>query len=374
MTLFLLVFLSLYSVLHAFVIYRAKSLMAGRTLWFVLTCVFSAIMVFGPVIVRLLERADHEPQARALAFVVYPWMGFIFLCFSLFAVTGVLELLLKLSGLLLNFKIPSLAARVPALLCVLTAMAAGIYGTYEARDIRTEYVEIRTSKLPPNVHAVRIAQISDVHLGLLVRQERWMRILDKVRFERPDMFISTGDLVDGDVPSLEDMGRLTDKVVATMGKFAITGNHEAYAGLDRSEEITRELGFQLLRGKAVTVEGAINIVGLDDPAVSQQEDERALLQKVQNGLFTILLKHRPVVPESSRGLFDIQLSGHTHKGQIFPFTWLSRFVFPYQSGLFDLGGGSRLYTSRGSGTWGPPMRVLAPPEVTIIDIVRDENA
>lgn len=373
MTTFVLVFLSLYSALHAFVIFRAKAAFAGRALWLTLACLFSALMVLSPVIVRLLERAGHETEARTLAFVAYPWMGFVFICFSLFLVTGVLDLLLKLVAVLVHLRVPSLSARAPTLLFIGVAAAACVYGAFEARAIRVERVEIRTTRLPPELPSVRVAQISDVHLGLLVRDERWRLILERVRAEHPDIFVSTGDLVDGDVPAPEAMSRLADQIVAPLGKFAITGNHEAYAGLGRSADITHRLGFQLLRGRAVTVAGAINIVGVDDPAVTPEDGESMLLATVQNGLFTLFLKHRPVVPESSLGLFDLQLSGHTHKGQIFPFTWLSRFVFPYQSGLFDLGAGSMLYTSRGSGTWGPPIRVLAPPEVTIIDIVRAEK-
>ena len=102
--------------------------------------------------------------------------------------------------------------------------------------------------------------------------------------------------------------------------------------------------------------------------------EKDLLSGLPKDKFTLFLKHRPDVEKSAVGLFDLQLSGHAHKGQIFPWTLLVRLVFPQIAGLYDLSSGSSLYVSRGSGTWGPPIRFLAPPEVTIIDIVPGESA
>jgi predicted MPP superfamily phosphohydrolase len=118
----------------------------------------------------------------------------------------------------------------------------------------------------------------------------------------------------------------------------------------------------------------MNIVGVDDPAGpgfgSSSRGERELLAAASNGAFTLFLKHRPGVDEQSVGLFDLQLSGHVHDGQIFPFRLITRLFYPFICGLHYLPGNSMLYVNRGSGTWGPPIRFLAPPEVTVIDIVR----
>jgi len=137
-------------------------------------------------------------------------------------------------------------------------------------------------------------------------------------------------------------------------------------------DFTQRAGFRLLRGKGITVDGVLNIAGVDDPTgLSYGEEnisERGLLASLPRDKFTILLKHRPVIDKESLGLFDLQVSGHTHRGQIFPFVLLSRLFFPYNSGLFQLSNHAILYVSRGSGTWGPPIRFLAPPEVTIFEV------
>jgi predicted MPP superfamily phosphohydrolase len=216
-----------------------------------------------------------------------------------------------------------------------------------------------------------------VHLGLLVREGRLTRILEKVKAASPDIFVSTGDLVDGQTDSLNGVGNLLREVKPTLGKYAVTGNHELYAGLNRSLEFTRQAGFRVLRGEGTSVAGLITIAGVDDPVVtgysrSMEVPERDLLSPFPRDQFTLFLKHRPEVEKSAVGLFDLQLSGHAHKGQIFPFSLIHRFVYDYLAGLYDLPSGSRIYVSRGSGTWGPPIRFLAPPEVTVIDLVPEK--
>jgi uncharacterized protein len=129
----------------------------------------------------------------------------------------------------------------------------------------------------------------------------------------------------------------------------------------------------MLRGEGVTIHGMVNIAGVDDPAGKyfqiKKVSEKAVLSSLPGDLFTVLLKHPPVVDKEAMGLFDLQLSGHTHKGQIYPFRYLTRLAFPLYTGYHKLPGNGHLYVSRGSGTWGPPIRFLAPPEVTIIELV-----
>jgi len=157
------------------------------------------------------------------------------------------------------------------------------------------------------------------------------------------------------------------------------GNHEFYAGADLSLDFMTKAGFTVLRQAAAPVAEHFHIAGVDDPAgtgsrSAPKGSDRTVLSGLSKHKFTVLLKHQPVVDESALGLFDLQLSGHAHKGQIFPFSMIVRLVYPMISGLHELPSGSMLYVNRGSGTWGPPMRVLSPPEVTVIDIVPEKTA
>ena len=135
----------------------------------------------------------------------------------------------------------------------------------------------------------------------------------------------------------------------------------------------------MLRGEGLTVAGLINLAGVDDPArlspgLFKEVTEKELLSGLPREKFTLLLKHRPDVDKDALGLFDLQISGHTHQGQIFPFRLITRLFFPYDGGSFQLPNHSLLHVSRGTGTWGPPIRFLAPPEVTVYELIHEDMA
>ncbi|MBW1995833.1 MAG: metallophosphoesterase, partial [Deltaproteobacteria bacterium] len=217
-------------------------------------------------------------------------------------------------------------------------------------------------------------QISDVHIGLIVGENRLEKILDRVIAAEPDILISTGDLVDGQMDDVSTLTEMFRKIPAKMGKYAITGNHEFYAGLNRALKFTKNAGFTVLRGEALSINGFLNIAGVDDMAgnsygLTRNISEKALLSALDRDKFTLFLKHRPLLEKDATGLYDLQLSGHVHKGQIFPFSLVTMLFYPEDAGMLALDNNAFLYVSRGCGTWGPPIRFLSPPEVTIIDLV-----
>jgi predicted MPP superfamily phosphohydrolase len=264
------------------------------------------------------------------------------------------------------------------LISLLATVIIALYGYFEARSIQNNVITIESPKIPKEIDELTIAQISDVHLGLTVRHGRLKKILRAVKQAEPDILISTGDLVDGQICNLSGLAELLHSVEPKYGKFAITGNHEFYAGLDQALRFTEKAGFKILRGEALTVADAVNIVGIDDgtgrrTGAFKGGPEKDLLSSVPQDKFTLLLKHVPLVNKDATGLFDLQLSGHTHKGQIFPFNLIVKLLFPTDAGLVHLNNGSLLYINRGSGTWGPPIRFLSPPEVTIIKLIHKEQ-
>lgn len=382
MYLFLISFLAIYGLLHAYLflrLYRSFSL-KGKSLIF--TAAFMLFMIAAPVLVRLLEHGGYEQLAVTVAWPAYLWMGMLF-------IVNVLLLLLDCSRYIAwvtcrIFRFPfsnSTVLRLTTEAALILTCFISIYAFYEARSIKTEYLVMPSPKIPAATGKVRIVQISDVHLGLIGGQERLKAILKLVQEARPDVLVSTGDLVDGRLGLTEHaadsdpLAKMLSEVKTSHGKFAILGNHEVYAGIDHSVAFTRSSGFTLLRSQNQDILPFLSIVGVDDPAVSRIvpatsiPPEDAVLKKMGEDKFRILLKHRPLIAKKSDGLFDLQLSGHTHQGQIFPFNFLVRLQFPYTSGTISTPSNSTLHVSRGSGTWGPPLRFLAPPEVTVIDLV-----
>jgi predicted MPP superfamily phosphohydrolase len=376
--LFLLTFFSIYSLLHLYVFLKIKSAFAPGTVLIIVLIFFMAVMVSAPVLVRIAESHGLEIVARLLSFVGFTWLGVIFFFFTASLCIDLYRLFVSLVGVVLRTNLsplspsPHLAFFIP----LLVTAAIAIYGSFEARAIRSEEVVIKSPKIPETVGTFTIAQISDVHLGLIVREGRLKRILAEVKRANPDLLVSTGDLVDGQIDNLKGLAELLGAVQPVHGKFAVTGNHEFYAGLDQAVRFTEEAGFTMLRGEARPVAGFMTIAGVDDPTgkrfgLFRGPEEGALLKGVARGRFTILLKHEPVIAKDATGLFDLQLSGHTHKGQIFPFNYIVKIFYPHDAGLVHLPQHAFLYVSRGSGTWGPPIRFLSPPEVTIIKLVHE---
>ncbi len=362
--------------MHLYVFLKAKAAFAFNVQTGIVVALIMLIMIFAPVIVRFSEKAGYEFFARIMSYAGYMWLGILFLFVSVSLVVD----FFRSAGYLIRvffhatLPYPAITSKYAFIIPFISALVIAFYGYFEAKNIHTETVRIESPKISAETGRLRIVQISDVHLGLIVRAERLGRILAEVKKADPDILVSTGDFVDGQINNLSGLADMLASIAPKYGKFAITGNHEYYAGLDQALQFTGKAGFKILRGEALNVENIINIAGVDDPQAKafspyKEVSEKELLSELPREYFTLLLKHRPFVDRDSIGHFDLQLSGHVHRGQIFPFSIVTGFYYKTRSGLNNLPGNSMLYVSRGSGTWGPPIRFLSPPEITVIDLV-----
>ncbi|MBU4237396.1 MAG: metallophosphoesterase [Proteobacteria bacterium] len=375
MTYFLVVYLSVYSLAHYYTFHKIRAAFLPGRKANISIVMFMAVMITAPILVRLAERAGLETGAWFWTYTSFTWMGLLFLFVTLAGTVDVVRSACLATAKFLKRQ-PDKAKVSPRQLFTIQAiivLAVYGYGLFEAANIRLQHIEIASPKIPKNSGRIRIAQISDVHLGLIVREERLNRIIARIKEINPDILVSTGDLVDGQLNHLITEAGLLVAVKPPLGKIAITGNHEFIADLQDALNFTEKAGFTMLRHQGIMI-GGINIVGVDDPAVKSwgkghAESERDLLLAQPRGNFTVLLKHRPDINPNSLGLFDLQLSGHTHNGQIFPFNLLTWLFYPQRAGQLTKLRSGLLFLSCGTGTWGPPIRFLAPPEVTIIDLV-----
>ena len=367
---FLLIFFSVYSCMNGVFFLRVRTILPPGGPAQILLGAFLILMIVAPIGTRILERGGFETAARVTAIMGYSWLGFVFLSFCLFVAAGFIDVLLNLAAFLSKTALPTLAGKTATSVMLLIVIGLCVYGYIDARNIRTERLVVKTDKLPANLNRLRIVQISDLHIGLIVRGERLRNVVEIVKRAEPDILVSTGDLIDGDIGDVEECARLFQLIGTRYGKYAITGNHEYYAGLQYSLDATERFGFKMLRGASDRAGDTISIAGVSDPVGGEAIDEATLLRSVAKDTFVLFLKHRPTVSDSYLGMFDLQLSGHSHRGQIFPFGLITGRVFPLQNGFNMLAKGSAIYTSRGTGTWGPPMRVLSPPEICVIDLIR----
>ncbi len=373
---FISIYLAVYGGMHLYLYRRLRrgfELARGQRL-----AVFSflLLMVFGPLISRGIERLGWEGVAEPVAVLVYGWMGVLFLSASLFFFVDILRLAGWLLRRVARVSLPGMVVgwRPLSIGVLALSVVASCYGFYAAREIRVERIVLPTSKLPVGVERYRVVQLSDIHLGVMTNEQWLQRIVAEVNSLKPDLIVTTGDIIDSNVPSSMPYLATLSRLQATDGKFGVAGNHEFFAGIDKSVAFMNEAGFVMLRGERAVVKPWLHLLGVDDregrhSGVAVVDHEEPLMAANDPAAITMLLKHQPVIREESIGRFDLQLAGHVHQGQIFPFRLLTWIAYPIAMGLSDLGQGSQIYVTRGTGTWGPPIRIMAPPEITLIEWV-----
>jgi predicted MPP superfamily phosphohydrolase len=252
-----------------------------------------------------------------------------------------------------------------------TALATVGYGTYGVmRGPRVKRVQVPLAKLPRAAHGFRIAVVSDVHLGPVLGRAHTQRIVDTVNRTQPDLIAIVGDLVDGNVrdlgPAAEPLARLT----ARHGSFFVTGNHEYFSGAQQWVDHVRELGLTPLENARRALPH-FDLAGVNDVQGETEghgPDFAAALGDRDRARAAVLLAHQPVViHDAVRHGVDLQLSGHTHGGQLWPGNYLAELANPTVAGL-ERYGDTQLYVSRGAGAWGPPVRVGAPSDITVVEL------
>lgn len=371
--LFLFFFFS-YGLLHTYFFLKIQLAFRLPRAALLLLAVFLILMIFSIILIRSLERNDHVLGARLLGIVGYPWIALIFWFCVLGLTLDAWNLLMRASARVIPWmRNLSLAAR-PTIYVVAAGVAiAATLSLVEANRINIHEISIQTPLLPPNTTPIRLAQISDLHLSIHRGPRLLRQVLDKLNKIKPDVIVSTGDVVDSDFPHIKDLAKKLAELKPPLGKYAVLGNHEYYWKEPASLAFHQLAGFRVLRQDMTHIAPAVILAGVDDPAghYTRQncfDDEGKIFGAAQRDAFIILLKHQPLAREDSIGRFDLQLSGHVHDGQVFPFQFVVRFLYPHLGGTYRLGPRSLLNVSRGIGTWGPPMRLGARPEICVITL------
>lgn len=341
---------------------------------------FVALAVATPV-GMVLGRALDRPWAKVVSTVVFVWVGLsvilFFLLLAFEVVRGLVPILHVLAADPLSPNRRIFLSRV--ITCTVSVLGLGIAGLGAANalgEIAVRRVRVPLSRLPKALSGTRIVQLTDLHIGPTLGK-RWLEhVVERVNALDADLVVITGDLVDGSVHELGEDVAPIGKLKAKAGIFFVTGNHEYYSGADAwIAELTR-LGIRVLRNERVSVGAgakSFDLAGVDDFSAHRfggghgADLARALSGRDPSRVL-VLLAHQPKqVFEAANLGVDLQLSGHTHGGQIFPWGLFVRIDQPYVAGL-ALHGGTQIYVSRGTGFWGPPMRVAAPSEISVIEL------
>lgn len=368
-------FLGLVASLHYYFAHRMVIAAAWpeplETSLLALIALLGASLVLAPIGERFL------PPDRA-KWIVWPsalWMGAGWLLLVGLVLTDAVIAVLGFVG---SPDLAVTAARTRALVVLAVVVPATVFAVRSAlARPMIHQVRVGLSRWPSGLRPLRIVQISDIHIGVLLGRDfaRWLT--DEVNRLQPDLIAVTGDLVDGTVEHLRDRVTPFADLHAPLGVYFVTGNHDHYSGGREWVEEVERLGLTPLRNRHVEIEmegRKIVLAGVDDHRGGFMpgdggEDLEAALAGTDDDRPVILLAHDPsTFKEASRRHVDLQISGHTHGGQIWPFHYLVRLAQPWVAGLHRDPGGSTIWVSRGTGFWGPPMRLGAPAEITNLSI------
>jgi len=336
----------------------------------------AALVTMAVLLPATLVLARTRGAPRPLVWISFLWMGIVFLLFAFLAIGDAARVIAWAGRRLTSPEAPADPARR---ILMARAFALGIGGLVAGLSavgvrsalagLRIKDVPVRIPGLPPELAGLRVVQISDLHIGPLLQKEWVEGVVERARALKPDAVAITGDLVDGTVDELrEHVAPLAHLSEARRGVYFTTGNHEYYSGVDEWLEYLPALGIRPLANERVELAPGLDIAGIHDPTGRGRyaPDLARALHGRDTRVPVVLLAHQPrqFREAADRGV-ALTLSGHTHGGQIWPFSWFVALVQPYIAGLHSRGD-AQLYVSRGTGFWGPPMRVFAPAEITLL--------
>ncbi len=326
---------------------------------------------------------------RLAAWPAYIWLGLAFIAFLLLVASDMLRLIVAAATRLTSEAPPSDPVRRTAMARVAAgavAAAATVVGALAVRGalapVAVREVSVALPQLPAAREGTTIVQLTDLHIGPTIGRAWLEEIVRRTNALHPDVVAITGDLVDGDVEALRDAVSPLGDLRAKYGVYFVTGNHEYFSDADAWLAELGRLRVRVLRNERTSIgdddASSFDLCGIDDWTAARYPGHGADLPKALAGRDTrrasVLLAHQPkAVHQAALMGVDLQISGHTHGGQIWPFGYLVKLQQPYLAGL-SRAGDTQIYVSRGTGYWGPPMRLGAPAEITRITLRRGPGA
>lgn len=353
--------------IHIFLYFKIKVIVGSALiapLWLSWGIFFSLLLF----ITRKTEKIKSQVQLK--------WSDRVGSVYTLYIfIVSVILFCFDIVGFIANIKLPAEEIFLSSLALALLVITVGVR---QANTIETTFLKVFTRKLLPKHSPLRIVQLTDLHLGPWVGTLLLEQIVQKINEAKADIIVVTGDLADGPLKHRDEELKILRKMKARLGVFAVTGNHDYYDSIDDAIAFMESAGMKVLKTESVEI-GGIVIAGASDKdhlikskwGLSLSETLILSLERLQRKKFLLLLRHRPVIEHGTEGHFDLQLSGHTHGGQIFPLFTSRHKIVGRGRGLKKLKCGGLLYVSNGAGFVGPPFRFLAPPEIVVIDIEHD---
>lgn len=348
---FAIVFITIYFGLHLYAVFRIGGFFGiKRSFWLYIIAACLALAFIGT---SMLERYFNGPVTKLVYSISASWIGLIFMLVSLLLVYEILSIFITFQPKVMGIILLSLVS-------LLT-----LYGIVNAQFIAVKEIQVPVQNLEKELS---IVQLSDIHLGTVHKAAYMQKIVGMTNSLEPDMVLITGDLLDvsGKLPrtSIAPLNGLKAKA------FFSIGNHEKYAGIDEVMKMMAETKVKVLRNEVVDYKG-IQVIGVDNPEKDFQKANPVLgTIKIDKSKPSVLMYHVPFgLDDAVSAGITLQLSGHTHSGQVTPFDLIDSFIYKFIYGLHNYKG-MYVYVTSGTGTWGPPMRVGSRSEIVLIRLVK----
>jgi hypothetical protein len=368
---FFTVVLSVYGLINFYIFFRGWNALgsypAYRTPLLFIGILLAAAYPLG----RVLERYSLSRLSEVIVYTGAVWLGEMVYLFLITAAMDIIRLIL--------FFIPVIslhdAGRWDALAAFALATVMTVYGFVNARFPKIKNLRFDMPKRSSSAESMTIAAVSDIHLGTIMGPKRLRYIVDRINSINADIVLFVGDVFDEDIGRVikNNLGQLLAQIRSKYGMYAVTGNHEYFGGVDAAVNYLHDHGITVLRDESVDVAGAVRIIGREDRSSGGWNNRKRksipeIIPAGQNTLPMIVMDHQPQqLQDAVDAQVDLQLSGHTHHGQLWPFNYITKKVYEVSWG-YKKKGNTHFYVSCGAGSWGPPIRTGNTPEILRIDI------
>lgn len=374
--LFFSIVISLYAAVNYYIISKGLSVIPAqstwRTIWVWSVVVLAASFIVG----RFLERVFISPVTTTLIWIGAVWMAAVVYLLLMFLFTDLIFLLDRWFGVLPSFvhQNPLKTKQIVAVVIASITIILIVVGFINTRSIKVRTITLEVHKKAGQLNSLHVVAFSDVHLGTLMGEHHIQRIVKTANALHPDIILIPGDIIDEDIGPVVNskMGSILEKLHATYGVYAVTGNHEYIGGAENAKKFLSEHGVQMLNDTVVEIDSSFYVAGREDRTKNRMKGGRKSIENLLVDLSKdkpiILLDHQPYhLEEAEQQGVDLQLSGHTHHGQIWPFNFITRAIFEVSRGYLKKGN-THYYVSSGVGGWGPPIRTVSRPEILNIHI------
>lgn len=374
---FLSIVLVIYTLVNWYIFAKTSPLFVGGGYKPLILKIVLWTIIFAYPAGRILERFISSELSSILVRIGSFWLGamlYLFLIFLFIDIARAFNHFLPFTDYL-NFKAnPDYRLIIIKSVYILTLIIL-LVGFINARIPRLSHYSIKTGKSLGNVNTVRIVAVSDIHLGTLISNRRLNHLVEKINSQNPDIVLLAGDVFDEDIAPVVNngLGKYFELIKSPLGVYAIPGNHEYFGGIEQKLNYLTIHGVKVLRDSTMLIDSSFYLVGRDDRQSNystgkQRKSINELIDNADKSKPIVLLDHQPFkLNESAENGIDLQISGHTHNGQLWPFNFITQAIFELSSGYKKIGD-THFIVSNGYGTWGPPIRLGNRPEILVIDL------